>query len=106
MNQIDSENIIIQTHNNFRTSFSARLNLVSRNKKMLLGFGVRYERSLNHGNFLRTPGEVKKLTENLVGDYFGGNFRILTCQKNKGNNLKHGLTIGGGGLKAEVEIYE
>lgn len=112
MNQIDSDNIIIQTHNNFRTSYSARLNLVSRNKKMTIGFGVRYARSLNHGNFIRTPIEGQKLTENLVADYFGGNFRILTRPKNKGNNLKHGLTLGGGVLQGRsrniriAESYE
>lgn len=103
--QANSENIIIQTNHNFRISYSARLNYNSKNENFLIGLALRYSKSTNYGLFIRTDPDFggHKLAENMVADYIGGNFRILSSPKSYKGNIKHGITVGGGILQGRSE---
>lgn len=93
--QRDSDYLITRTHNNFRTSYSVRLNYRSKNEKVLIGMAARYSRSQSYKGSFTTPDSGYLLAENMVADYIGSNIRILSTPIEE---VMHGITLGGGVL--------
>src|SRR5690554_1593678 len=96
----EQKNGLLQTTqrpNYFRTAYSLRAYISSKSGKYLFGIGVRYSRSTNYWGRVYHPDSMFSMlmTENLVADYIGGNFRML-FNPLKNNNLRYGFTIGGG----------
>ncbi|PKR82007.1 hypothetical protein CW751_01330 [Brumimicrobium salinarum] len=88
-----------QRQNHFRTAYSLRAYISTKSGKHLFGVGVRYSRSTNNRGRVYHPDSLFSMlmTENLVADYIGGNFRML-FNPLKSNKLRFGFTIGSGML--------
>lgn len=88
-----------QRLNYFRTAYSLRAYISSKSGKHMFGVGIRYSRSTNYWGRVHHPDSMSSMlmTENLVADYIGGNFRMLFNPLKK-NNIRFGFTIGGGML--------
>lgn len=97
--------LISHTHNNFRTSYSVRMNVSSKSGAVLFGLAAKYSRSTNYWDRIFHPDSAFSMlmTENLVADCLGANFRMSFDPKMK-KRMMYGFTIGGGILSGRSQF--